>query len=139
MLIDSLRFANIDGDGTDDYVWLGLVTGAPTVYTNYGYNTDDKAFRYPWVLLNDGKPIASGAAPWDDYIMLNKKGGITIYRNTFLNPSKEHSWKPLPKADAKGISQQPEEISFHNINRQDYSPHLYSVTIYYSDRKADYI
>ncbi|KAK2029622.1 hypothetical protein LX32DRAFT_616739 [Colletotrichum zoysiae] len=194
MLIDSLRFADMDGDGTDDYVWLDPVTGAPTVYTNYGYNTDDKAFGYQWIPLNDGKPIASGAAPashvtfgringdnkadyivvdpksgklsvwlnegqsdnspdnwkwvevdvdasglgpgknvriadidgdgWDDYIMLNKKGGTTIYRNMFMNPSEEHSWKPLPEADAEGISQRPEEISFHDIN---------------GDGKADYV
>lgn len=31
MLIDGLHFADIDGDGRDDYVWLDPKTGAPTV------------------------------------------------------------------------------------------------------------
>ncbi|KAK2062171.1 hypothetical protein LY76DRAFT_602790, partial [Colletotrichum caudatum] len=67
---------------------------------------------------------------WDDYIMLNKEGGTTIYRNMFLNPSEEHSWKPLPEADAEGIGQRPGEISFHDINGQDYpySPYPYPAT-----------
>lgn len=46
----------------------------------------------------------------DDYIYLNKTGGAVVYLN--------EGWRfnPTPKADAFGIGQRPEEISFHDIN-----------------------
>jgi hypothetical protein len=31
MAIDGLRFADIDGDGLDDYIWLDPISGAQTV------------------------------------------------------------------------------------------------------------
>ncbi|EFQ34084.1 uncharacterized protein GLRG_09228 [Colletotrichum graminicola M1.001] len=203
MLIDGLRFADIDGDGTDDYVWLDPETGAPIVYTNYGYNANDEAFGYRWIPLNDGKPIASGAAPasqvtfgritgndkadyivvdpesgklsvwqnmgpgknspdnwgwneinvdasglgpgknvriadidgdgWDDYIMLNKKGGTTIYRNMYLNSEEDHVWKPLPAADAEGIGQRPDEISDGKADYVWTRPHDGAVFAWYNN------
>ncbi|KAF6833212.1 hypothetical protein CPLU01_05731 [Colletotrichum plurivorum] len=193
MLIDGLHFADINGDGTDDYVWLEPETGAPIVYLSDGLaKKSSEPLGWDWIPLNGAKPIASGAAPasqvifgdvtgdgmddyivvdpktgklsvwmnmgedkdtpegwrwqfididasglgpgknvriadidgdgWDDYIYLNEKGGTKIYRNMYL--AEVPVWKPLPEADAEGISQRPEEISFHDIN---------------GDGKADYV
>ena len=49
-----VRFADIDGDGRDDYIWLSEA-GAATIYINaVGLNPAN------WVALNDGKPVATG-------------------------------------------------------------------------------
>lgn len=62
MAIDGVRFADIDGDGLDDYVWLDAATGAATVFLNKGPNIDD-SLGWLWEPLNNGAPIAAGAAP----------------------------------------------------------------------------
>ena len=62
MAIDGLRFADIDGDGRDDYIWLDPKSGAPQVYLNGGMNEND-VLGWQWIPLNGGNPIASGVAP----------------------------------------------------------------------------
>jgi hypothetical protein len=59
---DGLRFADIDGDGLDDYIMLDKDSGAPIVHLNTGPNEGD-ILGWFWNPLNGGKPIASGVAP----------------------------------------------------------------------------
>jgi hypothetical protein len=59
---DLLRFADIDGDGLDDYILLDANSGAPTVYRNTGPKESD-ILGWFWDPLNRGNPIATGTAP----------------------------------------------------------------------------
>lgn len=53
----------------------------------------------------------------DDYIYLHPNGGTTIYRNVYYTKdSPKYKFTALPEADASGIAQRPEEISFQDIN-----------------------
>ncbi|KND93383.1 Lipase 1 [Tolypocladium ophioglossoides CBS 100239] len=156
LLMDNIHFADLYGEGQDSFVWLDTNTGAPTVYYNAGDGMDDYLVVDPktgelTAYLNEGedhsapytwhwKPvgsIASGLGPGRnvrfadidgdgraDYIYLNRTGGTTIYRNIFQRDGPGPHWVALPEADAFGISQRPEEISFHDINH---------------DGKADYV
>ncbi|OAA69170.1 lipolytic protein G-D-S-L family [Akanthomyces lecanii RCEF 1005] len=188
MAIDGLRFADITGGQGQDYVWVDPKTGAPIVYSNQGGS---------WEPVNNGHPIAAGAAPGsqvvfgdidgdgyddylvihpdtgaltayllvpsgggesryggylynpigqiasglgpgknvriadidgdgrDDYIFLSETGGTTIYRNMYgPDTGPDSHYAALPQADASGVGQRPEEISFYDID---------------GDGKADYV
>ena len=53
----------------------------------------------------------------DDYIYLNKTGGAIVYRNMYgPRTGPKDRYRALPEADAFGIGQRPEEISFHDVN-----------------------
>ncbi|KAJ3565378.1 hypothetical protein NPX13_g7525 [Xylaria arbuscula] len=109
MAIDGIRFADIDGDGVDDYIWLEPESGAPTVFLNAGVNDKD-SLGWTWRPLNDGNPIAIGAAPasqvvfgdidgdgLDDYLDLNPKTGLLkAYLNLGQDPvSYKWSFNPI--------------------------------------------
>ncbi|KAL6864240.1 SGNH hydrolase-type esterase domain-containing protein [Trichoderma novae-zelandiae] len=129
----NVHFGDIDGDGIDDYLVINPKTGKLIVYLNQG---PSKANKYNWLF----KPIGSlheGLGPGanvrfadidgdgrDDYIYLHPNGRTTIYRNTFTRDRPGPHFLPMPRADASGISQRPEEISFQDINH---------------DGKADYV
>ncbi|XWX00175.1 hypothetical protein V2A60_008195 [Cordyceps javanica] len=188
MAIDGLRFADISGSQGEDFVWIDPKNGAPIVYSNQNGS---------WSPLNNGHPIASGAAPGsqvvfgdingdgyddylvinsttgaltayllvpegggesrfggylfdpvgqiasglgpgknvriadidgdgrDDYIYLSETGKTTIYRNMYgPDTGPDNRYSALPRADASGIGQRPEEIGFYDIN---------------GDGKADYV
>jgi hypothetical protein len=118
-----------------DYLVVDSKTGQLDAYLNEG-----QALSTPegWRWRPVGS-IATGLGPgkhirfadidgdgFDDYIFLHPNGGTTIYRNVWDKEEKhlDKVWAPMPDADASGIGQRPEEISFHDIN---------------GDGKADYI
>lgn len=119
-------------DGLDDYLVLDHKTGAMTAYLNAG---SDAGFANGWRWNPIGE-IATGVGPGanvrmadidgdgkEDYIYLHPNGGTTIYRNVFAPDTPLTDWRPMPEADASGIGQRPEEISFQDINgdgRADY-------------------
>ncbi|KAJ6439023.1 Lipase 1 [Purpureocillium lavendulum] len=130
----SIRLADLDGDGKDDYLVLNPKSGELTAYLNDGEDRVSEPHNWHWKPIGS---IASGLGPGrnvrfadidgdgrDDYIYLNNKGGTTIYRNVFKRDGAGPHWVPLPQADASGISQRPDEISFYDINH---------------DGKADYV
>lgn len=53
----------------------------------------------------------------DSYIYLHPNGGTTVYRSVFHHDKSDPYWHALPAADAAGIHQRPEEISFYDINQ----------------------
>ncbi|KAJ6438913.1 Lipase 1 [Purpureocillium lavendulum] len=129
-----VQFGDIDGDGKDDYLVLDPKSGELTVFLNEGEDRASEPYNWHWKPIGS---IASGLGPGrnvrfadidgdgrDDYIFLHPKGGTTIYRNVFTRGGAGPHWTPLPEADASGIAQRPEEISFHDINH---------------DGKADYV
>ncbi|KAI1153342.1 hypothetical protein F4825DRAFT_449639 [Nemania diffusa] len=108
MAIDGLRFADIDGDGIDDYIWLGSDSGAPNVFFNKGVNVGD-SLGWLWSEPNWGNPVASGAAPasqvafgdidgdgLDDYLDPDPKTVLLkAYLNNGMDPvSYRWSWNP---------------------------------------------
>ncbi|RSL78301.1 hypothetical protein CEP51_008323 [Fusarium floridanum] len=104
MAIDGLRFADINGDGVDDYIWVDPETGAPSVRLNMGPDGNDQ-LGWGWKPLNDGNPIARGAAPGEkvrfadldgngraDYIIIDPKdGGMRGWLNGGPS-SNEYGW-----------------------------------------------
>jgi hypothetical protein len=132
-------WGDINGDGKDDYLVIDPRTGAMTAYLNMGPDTNMPS---GWRFRGVGE-VASGLGRgdrvrvadidgdgFDDYIFLKNNGGTTIYRNIWspdpANPEvfKGDVWGPMPNADASGIFQRPEEITFHDLN---------------GDGKADYV
>lgn len=129
----TVQFGDINGDGKDDYLVLDPKTGALKVWLNAG---PDDNFASGWRFDDIGQ-IASGLGRgdhvrfadidgdgFDDYIFLKPNGGTVIYRNIWdPRTPRPAVWTPMPEADAPGINQRPEEISFHDVNgdgRADY-------------------
>ncbi|PNP41723.1 hypothetical protein TGAMA5MH_06316 [Trichoderma gamsii] len=122
----NVQFGDIDGDGIDDYLVTDPKTGELTAYLNEGASTVN---QYNWLFKPIGS-IASGLGPGanvrfadidgdgrDDYIYLHPNGGTTIYRNMYSRDKPGPYYLALPEADASGIHQRPEEISFLDINQ----------------------
>ncbi|KAH7303224.1 hypothetical protein B0I35DRAFT_498648 [Stachybotrys elegans] len=130
-------FGDIDGDGLDDYLDLDPRTGLLRAYLNLGEDEDFE--EYGWRFEPIGT-IASGLGPGgrvriadidgdgvclrDDYIFLRENGGTTIYRNIYTILNTGNKYEPMPRADASGIGQHPDEIDFVDID---------------GDGKADYV
>ncbi|KAL4861685.1 SGNH hydrolase-type esterase domain-containing protein [Aspergillus spectabilis] len=128
-----VQFGDVNGDGLDDYLVLDPETGELTAYLNEGAD-EDFVNNWRW---NPIGSIATGLGPganvrfadidgdgFDEYIFLKDNGGTVIYRNVFNDDTPDTQWRAMPEADASGIGQRPEEISFHDIN---------------GDGKADYV
>ena len=121
-------------NGKADYLVLNPKTGELTVYLNEGRDPANKDLGWKWRPIGS---IATGLGPskhvrfadidgdgLDDYIFLHPNGGTTVYRNVFDEKHLDKSWTPMPDANASGINQRPEDITFADIN---------------GDGKADYI
>lgn len=52
-----VQFADLDGDGKDEYLWLTKTSGAMIAYRNQ-WDTDTN--KPGWAPLNGGSPVASG-------------------------------------------------------------------------------
>ncbi|KAI9170782.1 hypothetical protein HJFPF1_00255 [Paramyrothecium foliicola] len=128
-----VQFGDIDGDGKDDYLVVDPKSGELTAYLNEGPDSS-RPEGWRWKPIGS---IASGLGPganvrfadidgdgYDDYILLRPNGGTQIYRNVWETQKPPFSWKSMPDADASGIGQRPEEITFVDIN---------------GDGKADYV
>ncbi|KAJ3497498.1 hypothetical protein NLG97_g1847 [Lecanicillium saksenae] len=134
----NVRFGDIDGDGYDDYLTLDPVTGELKAYLWVRHYDGSDGKEFGDFRFRPIGSIATGLGPGkdvriadidgdgrDDYILLNKQGGTTIFRNVYgewSGPSDR--FRAMPEADASGIGRPPSEISFHDIN---------------GDGKADYV
>ncbi|KAK4183861.1 hypothetical protein QBC35DRAFT_525860 [Podospora australis] len=131
----TVQFGDINGDGKDDYLTIDPKTGALRVWLNKGpdansptgWRFDEQGLMATGFGRGDRVRIADiDGDGKDDYIFLRPNGGTTIYRNTWdpTTPPRTGIWSALPQADAGGIGQRPEEISFYDVN---------------GDGKADYV
>lgn len=120
-----VQWADITGDGKDDYLIVDAITGAVDLYINGGSaSTADNNWRF-----SPFGRIATGLGPGknvrfadidgdgrDDYIYLGPHGETTVYRNQYSPESKDTEFIELPSVGASGIGQRPEDISFHDID-----------------------
>ncbi|KAL8942644.1 MAG: hypothetical protein Q9216_001557 [Gyalolechia sp. 2 TL-2023] len=87
-------FADLNGDGRADYLFVNRTSGSVILYLNTGVNDE-----ITWAPANDGMEIASGLAPRDldidldgkdDYcVMGNATGSVTVWLN---RGPKEGGW-----------------------------------------------
>ena len=111
---DGVRFADLTGDGLDDYVWLAA-NAATKLYRNGGYSSDGQTWI--WYPEHDGKDIATGAGAKreqiifadmdgdgkDDFNIVDPvSGAITLYKNGGPKGNGEWIWIPVGKI-ASGI------------------------------------
>lgn len=97
-----MRFADIDGDGRDDYIWLNEI-GAAIIYINQvGINPAN------WVAMNGGEAIATGVgasrnevhfADIDgngraDYIWVHFDGSVDVWKNLHVDTGSTINWVP---------------------------------------------
>ena len=127
-----VRFADIDGDGRADYIWLSE-SGAATVYINYVGKIAPN-----WVALNNGQPIATGVGAYRkdvrfadingdgraDYIWVHPvDGSLDLWTNEVgINPA---NWVKAPDKIATGVGFSGANILFAtllNTGRADYIP-----------------
>ncbi|KAH7114166.1 SGNH hydrolase-type esterase domain-containing protein [Dactylonectria estremocensis] len=130
---NKIRFADIDGNGRDDYIVIDPLDGGMRGWLNGGPGDNE----YGWNFLPQGRIFQGGIGPganvrladvdgdgFDDYIYLHPGGRTTIYRNKWNKESPMDSWVRMESMEAKhGIQRRPEEILFHDINgdgRDDY-------------------
>lgn len=118
-----VRFADYDGDGRDDYIWLSE-EGKAFIYINYVGEIAEN-----WKGLNDGKYIALGVgarredvrlADLDgdrraDYIWVHPfDGSINVWRNAFdKGPG---TWTPYDKKLALGVGVAGANVRFARIS-----------------------
>ena len=118
-----VRFADYDGDGRDDYIWLSE-EGKAIIYINYVGEIAEN-----WKGLNDGKYIALGVgarredvqiADLDgdgraDYIWVHPfDGSINVWRNAFdKGPG---TWEPYDKKLALGVGVAGANVHFARLN-----------------------
>lgn len=99
---ETVHFAGIDGDGLDDYIYLEPSTGAPIVFLNGG-----PLFLQKWKPVNGGHPIAKGAAPAHQVVLVDMdgdgkadenvihpdSGAVFCWLNGGADSSSPHGWR----------------------------------------------
>ncbi|KAL8735840.1 MAG: hypothetical protein Q9181_002669 [Wetmoreana brouardii] len=94
-------FADLDGDGRADYLFVNKTTGSIIAYLNTG-----KGDEITWKPVNNGKEIASGVAPRelvrfadidldgkDDYVVMGKNSGsVTVWLNRGAGAKAPGGW-----------------------------------------------
>ncbi|KAL8637044.1 MAG: hypothetical protein Q9228_005642, partial [Teloschistes exilis] len=94
-------FADLNGDGRADYLFVNKTTGSVILYLNTGPGD-----TLTWDKVNDGKEIASGVAPRelvrfvdidhdgkDDYCVMGKEtGSVTVWLNKGPNAMAPGGW-----------------------------------------------
>ncbi|KAL9601531.1 MAG: hypothetical protein Q9219_002483 [cf. Caloplaca sp. 3 TL-2023] len=135
---EEILFADMDGDGKDDFVIVDPKTGGLTLYTSAGQQPDG---HWGWVPVQpQGKPqIATGLggpgkairlADLDgdgkaDYIQLGDNGEAKLYLNNGLQSDGEWGWSPYNNFAniADGIGFTRDHVQFKDVDgdsRADY-------------------
>ncbi|KAH6949082.1 SGNH hydrolase-type esterase domain-containing protein, partial [Fusarium avenaceum] len=93
----TIRLADMDGDGKDDYVYIGE-HGALSVWYNRGSTDDSMAIDGLRFADIDGDGV-------DDYVWLDpKSGAATVYLNAGVNDADSLGWSWKPLNSGKPIS-----------------------------------
>ncbi|MCJ1424506.1 hypothetical protein MMC29_002394 [Sticta canariensis] len=97
-----IHFADLNGDGRADYLWVNPKTGAIIAYLNTG-----NSLAQGWTPVNHGKHIAAGAGSTGDgvffadlngdnkadYIYVHKDGKFSWWRNDGASARENIGWK----------------------------------------------
>ncbi|KAL8959474.1 MAG: hypothetical protein Q9193_003670 [Seirophora villosa] len=127
-----VMFADMNGDGRADYMFINKTTGSVILYHNTG-----RGDEIAWVPVNDGKEIASGLAPRelvrfadmdldgkDDYIVLgNETGSVTVWLNRGLQSPGHYGWDGPHEIAPGAPGAKGKDVFFADINgdgRPDY-------------------
>ncbi|KAL9019778.1 MAG: hypothetical protein Q9185_002922 [Variospora sp. 1 TL-2023] len=125
-----VMFADLNGDGRADYLYVNRTTGSVILYLNTGTGDEVKFEK-----ANDGKEIASGLAPRDlvrfadinldgrdDYCVIGKDtGSVTVWLNQGAKPD-GWGWDG-PHEVAPGVGAKGVDVFFADVNgdgRSDY-------------------
>ncbi|KAL8966917.1 MAG: hypothetical protein Q9197_005718 [Variospora fuerteventurae] len=127
-----VMFADMNGDGRADYLFVNETTGSVILYHNTG-----RGDEIAWIPVNDGDEIASGLAPRelirfadmdldgkDDYIVLgNETGSVTVWLNRGLQSPGNYAWDGPHKIAPGAPGAKGKDVFFADINgdgRPDY-------------------
>ena len=72
---DGVRLADLNGDGIDDYIWLGR-NAQVALFINGGQQSDGQ--HWNWLPFNEGKEIANGAGGKREQILFADMNGLSI-------------------------------------------------------------
>jgi lysophospholipase L1-like esterase len=136
-------FADLNGDGRDDYLVVNDTTGAVTAYINGGLGPkNDNAVWDPWGQVASGVKTASNHVDFadlngdgrDDYLLVNNTtGAVTAYINGGLGPKNKNAvWDPWGQV-ASGVGEFVVFADLNGDNRDDYlllTPENGAVTAY---------
>ncbi|KAK3699765.1 hypothetical protein LTR37_016274 [Vermiconidia calcicola] len=117
---DQIQFGDIDGDNMTDYLVLNPESGEVTAYLNKGPDdSDPNGWRWePVGSIAAGLGPAKNARFADldgdgqvEYIQLGVGGKAIVWKNNY-----PEAWSPFADANAAGIGQSPDQISFADLN-----------------------
>ncbi|KAJ3489561.1 hypothetical protein NLG97_g5968 [Lecanicillium saksenae] len=109
---DGTRFADLNGDGLDDYIWMDM-NGAMTLYLNGGWHSSGKQIWLPQGVIATGvgsprSEIHLADLDGDglaDYLVVDpKSGAVTLWKNGGSAANQANGWLWLPQGKiASGI------------------------------------
>lgn len=109
---DGTRFADLNGDGLDDYIWMDI-HGAITLYLNGGWDSSGKQIWLPQGVIATGvgsprSEIHLADLDGDglaDYLVVDpKSGAVTLWKNGGSAANQANGWLWLPQGKiASGI------------------------------------
>ncbi|MFF1823620.1 FG-GAP-like repeat-containing protein [Kribbella sp. NPDC058245] len=126
-----LDFADLNGDGRDDYLVVNNTSGAVTAYINGGLGPKNQnAVWHPWGKVASGVKTASNHVAFadlngdgrDDYLLVNNtSGAVTAYINGGLGPKNQNAiWDAWGQV-ASGAG---EFVVFADLNGDDRDDYL---------------
>ncbi|KAB5549867.1 hypothetical protein GE09DRAFT_187533 [Coniochaeta sp. 2T2.1] len=132
-----VRFADIDGDGKADFLWLDSVDGTANVryYRNGGLGSDNKWIWYDEGVIFSGKNILFGDLDGDgraDIALRGENGALVGYLN--VGPGVKPNFRHMGEI-ASGVGVKDPRVELKDLNGDGRADYLYiaedgSLTVY---------